>query len=194
MKNTLVLVVLLGSLVTYAQERAGQKPADAPAQAATADDINRLADAMHLKKNMAEMQHTVVDQWAKPMLTGMSADTLKKMTPQQRQKFKDIMDDMMAESFKAYPPDEMIHDMVPIYQKYFDKSDIEAMIAFYSSPTGQKFLDSQSKIMGDFMTVLMPKMQERLQDPMRKMQERIRQMAAEPENEYKPAVPEPKKK
>lgn len=34
----------------------------------------------------------------------------------------------------------MTEAMVTVYQKHFTKSDVEALIGFYSSPTGQKML------------------------------------------------------
>ncbi len=183
MRRIAFLLVLLFSIAVAAQQ-----------QPASAEDINRLVEAMHIKKNMVQMQHTMLDQW----IDNMSGELVKTLTPQQRQRFQGIMKDMMTESLAAYPPDEMIQDLVPIYQKYLDKSDVEAMVRFYSSPSGQKFLDSQPKIMSAFMAVMMPKMQERMQGPLNRMQERVRQMAAgehaqpAPDKEFKPATPAPK--
>ena len=34
----------------------------------------------------------------------------------------------------------MLDDMIPVYQKHLTKSDVDEMIKFYSTPTGQKFL------------------------------------------------------
>ena len=36
--------------------------------------------------------------------------------------------------------DHIPADMVPVYQKHLSKSDVEEMIKFYSTPTGQKIL------------------------------------------------------
>ncbi len=184
-----VTFVLLLAAPTFAQQSA--TPGAQPASAA---DINRLVEAMHIKKNMVQMQRTMIEEW----VDNMSADALKTLAPQQRQRFQAIMKDMMKESLAAYPPDEMIQDMFPIYQKHLDKSDVEALVHFYSSPSGQKFLDSQPKIMSEFMAVMMPKLQERMQGPVSKMQERVRAMAAEDQaqpaqdKDFKPATPAPK--
>lgn len=200
MKPFAVLVLLFSSLVAASQQPAAGKSVAAPAaQPATAEDINRLIEIMHVKQQMTEMQRTILDQY-KPMIEKMSADMLKAMTPQQRQRFNDIINDMMADTLKAYPPDDMLKDMLPIYQKYLDRSDVEAMIAFYSTPTGQKLLETQPKIAREFMTVLVPRMQERFQDAMQKMQDRLRDLVAETQSEpaqekgSKPAAPAPSKK
>ncbi len=186
MRRLAFLLVLLSSIAAVAQQ-----------QPASTDDINHLVEVMHVKKQMTEMQHTMLDQY-KPMMEKAGADLLRVMTPPQRQKFEQIVSDMMAESLQAYPPDEMISDMLPIYRKYLDKSEVEAMIAFYSSPAGQKVLDIQPRIMRDFMAVMMPKMEERMQPALARMQDRLRELAAEtqpepaPDKGFKPATPAPK--
>jgi len=40
--------------------------------------------------------------------------------------------------FKDLPVDEMVDAMVPIYQKHLTKEDLDGILAFYSSPVGQK--------------------------------------------------------
>jgi hypothetical protein len=59
--------------------------------------------------------------------------------------------------------------MVPIYQKHLSQSDLDAIIAFYSSPVGQKLLKEQRAMMAegmqagqDIMLRKLPEMQERL--------------------------------
>ncbi len=198
MRYAAVLLFCLCPLAS-AQQPAAAKPAAPAAQAATAADINRLIEVTHVRKQMSEMQNAILEQY-KPMIEKMSGDVLNRMTPRQRQRFNDIVSDMMADSLKAYPPEDMLRDMVPIYQKYLDKSDVEAMIAFYSTPTGQKLLDNQPKIAREFMAVLVPKMQERMQESMQKMQDRVRDLVTESpsepaqEKEFKPATPAPAQK
>lgn len=170
MKRVAVLVLLLASVSVLAQQPASQ--------AASAEDIQRLVDAMHLKQQLVQMQGTILAQY-KPMVEKMAADRLKELTPQQRQRFQDMMTEMLAESLHSYPPEEMVSDVIPIYQKYLDKADVEASIAFYSSPTGQKFLNNQPKIMAEFMSSVMPKIQERVQAATQKMQERLRALLSE---------------
>jgi uncharacterized protein len=186
MRPIAVLLILLSSIAAAAQQ-----------QPASADDINRLVEVMHMKKQMTDMQHAILDQY-KPMMEKMTADMAPTMTPQQRQKFNGIVSDTLSELLNAYPPDDAVKDMLPIYQKYLDSSDVEAMIGFYSTPTGQKLLDIQPKIIRDVMGVVMPKMQERVQAATQRMQDRIRALAAEDqsqpakEKEFKPATPAPK--
>lgn len=170
-------------------------PAQTAEQPASADDVARLMNALHVRKQMEEMQKTILAQ-IKPMLESMVKEQLKGMTPQQRQQVQVILADSIADSLTSYPVEEMIADITPIYQKYLNRADVDAMIAFYSSPTGQKFLQNQPQILGDFMTAMMPKIQRRVQSSTERMQKRIEDLvhqdAPSAGQEYKPAAPAPK--
>lgn len=62
--------------------------------------------------------------------------------------------DQFAEGlFKEMPIDEMIDAMVPIYQKHLTKEDLSAILAFYSSPVGQKLQREQPAMMQEGMQV-----------------------------------------
>jgi uncharacterized protein len=53
--------------------------------------------------------------------------------------------------FTNMPMDEILQAMVPAYQKHLTKGDIDNLIAFYSTPTGQKLLSEMPAIMADAM-------------------------------------------
>lgn len=59
-----------------------------------------------------------------------------------------IYNDVIKESMNEY-----IEMMIPIYQKYLTKSDLEEMIKFYQTPIGQKFSQSSALITKELMTV-----------------------------------------
>jgi uncharacterized protein len=60
--------------------------------------------------------------------------------------------DRMADAiFEDFRPDEFIDAVVPIYQKHLSKADQEAILAFYSSPAGQKVLKEMPAIMAESM-------------------------------------------
>jgi len=57
------------------------------------------------------------------------------------------------------PFNEMLQAMVPVYQRHFTKGDVNALIAFYSSPTGQKMLHELPSIMSEAMESMTPLME-----------------------------------
>ena len=58
--------------------------------------------------------------------------------------------------FKDILWEEMLQVTVPVYQKHFTKGDIDYLIAFYSSSTGQKMLRELPAIMGESMEAMTP--------------------------------------
>jgi hypothetical protein len=73
-----------------------------------------------------------------------------------------VMSEMKAMTKKA-----MSDDFPRIYDKYLEEKDIDALIVFYKSPTGQKFLrvspDIQKEFMQSFMTDYMPEFQKKVE-------------------------------
>ena len=62
----------------------------------------------------------------------------------------------MNEMFDNMPWDALTQAMVPAYQKHFTKGDIDNLVAFYSSPTGEKVLREMPAIMAESMQDMMP--------------------------------------
>jgi uncharacterized protein len=95
--------------------------------------------------------------------------------------------DKFAENlFKNMPVDEMVDAMVPIYQKHLTKEDLDGILAFYSSPVGQKLQREQPVIMQEAMQVGGEIGRRRLGDMMQQMDEFVSKLAQE---QPKPANP-----
>jgi len=110
---------------------AQQNPADAPA---SKEDVEKFLDALHtrdlMKSTMEAMKtqmHQMVHQQLKSQ-QNLPAD------------FEVRMDKMMDGMIADLPLDELIDAMIPVYQKHFTKGDMDTMVAFYSTPTGQKYV------------------------------------------------------
>ena len=54
---------------------------------------------------------------------------------------------------KVLNVDEVIDNIVPLYDKYFTQEELESYIAFYSSAEGQKFLKALPQIMKESIDV-----------------------------------------
>ena len=161
-------------LLGFAQQTT-QTASDAPA---TKEDIQKYLDVMHSREMMAKM----VDAMSAPMHKMFHEQFLKdkdKLPPD----FEDRMAKMMDDSMKSFPWDEMLDSMVPVYQKHFTKGDVNALIAFYSTPTGQKLLRDMPAIMQEAMENMMPLMQKQMEA----MNARMRQEVAQMMRDYKPA-------
>jgi hypothetical protein len=144
-----------------------QSAADTPA---TKEDVEKYFQAVHSHDMMLKM----MDAMSTPM---------RQMTHEQCVKDKDNLpadceariNKMMDDMWKQMPFDEMMEAMVPAYQKHFTKGDMDALVAFYSAPTGQKMLQQLPAVMAESMEAMMPIMRKSID----KMTERTQQQIAE---------------
>lgn len=156
-------------------EQTVQSPSDAPA---TKEDIQRYLEVMHSREMMAKM----VDAMSAPMHKMFHDQFLKdkdKLPPD----FEERMTRMMDDTLKSFPWDQMLDSMIPVYQKHLTKGDVDALVAFYGSATGQKILRDMPAIMQEAMQNMMPLMQKQMDAMKGRMQQEVAQMM----RDYKPA-------
>lgn len=151
-----------------------QQADDAPA---TREDVQRYFDVMHSHEMMQQM----VDAMAKPMHQ-MVHDQYMKDKDKLPADFEEQMNKIMDDMFKDIPWDEMLDSMKPAYQKHLSKGDLDAIIAFYSSPTGQKLLREMPAMLADAMQSMMPIMQKYMQKVQGRIQEQTMAMLKQAEN------------
>ena len=164
MKRFAILIALSAILAGNCVAQSAQ---DAPA---SKEDIQRYLDAIHSK------------DMVKQMLAAMSK-SVHQLIHEQYVKDKDKlpadfevrMTQTVDEMWNNMPFDEMMQAMVPTYQKHFTKGDIDGLVAFYSSPTGQKVLHEMPAIMSEAMQAMTPIMQKQMET----VQEKVQQQTAE---------------
>ena len=144
-----------------------QTAADAPA---TKEDIERYLQVIHSHDMMRQM----ADAMAKPMHKMMHEQYLKNQDKLPAD-FEAMMNKQVDQMLGQMPWDDIMDAMVPVYQKHFSKKDVDALVAFYSAPTGQKVLREMPAIMSDAMESMMPILQKHVE----KMQENLQQEVAE---------------
>lgn len=170
MKHVLVAVLLSASFCscTCAQ----QNPGDAPA---TKEDIQRYFDVMHTKEMMANM----VDVMAKPMHQMIHEQYMKdkdKLPADFEARMNKRMDDYM----KNFPWAEMLDATVPVYQKHFTKNDVDTLVTFYSTPTGQKLIRELPEITAESMQNMMPLLRKNMESMNQRMREEVAAMTKNP--------------
>jgi uncharacterized protein len=122
--------------------------------AASKEDVKKLFDVMASREQMAQMMHQVFEQ-----MRSMNREQLKKSQPSITDAELARRDRESEDLIKNFPLDEMLNDMIPIYQRHFTKSDIDALIAFYSSPAGQKFLHETPAVTAETMRAVYPRIE-----------------------------------
>ena len=176
----ILLAAVLGfctPLLGFAQQ-AAQTASDAPA---TKEDIQKYLDVMHSREMMAKM----ADAMSKPMHQMLHEQYLKdkdRLPPDFEERMTRLIDDWM----KSFPWDEMLESMVPVYQKHLTKGDVNALVAFYATPTGQKILRDMPAIMQEAMESMMPLMRKQMEAMNARVQQEVAQMLKDSKPGSKP--------
>lgn len=201
----LIAGLVLAALPIFARPQSGQEisttspastaaPALPPDQQATKEQIEKLFDVLRLRKQMQQMlgmMPAVVQQSFQDQMKNLSANLPpgKQLTAQDEAALEKVMNKYMQEAIGAYPVEEMLTDAIPVYQRHVSRTDADAVIAFYSSPPGQRLLDEQPAIMNEYMPIVMSHMQERTkhltEDMAADMRKALQQESAVPD----PSVP-----
>lgn len=109
-----------------------QTPAVDPAKKA---EINKMLELTGMNKLMDQM----VDQ----MIASFQTNTATQEIP------KEFWDKFRAK----VKVNDLIEEMIPLYDKHYSLEDLKAVNAFYSTPTGQRLLQSMPVVMQESMAI-----------------------------------------
>jgi uncharacterized protein len=84
-------------------------------------------------------------------------DVAKQMAGAMIDSFKGSMPEVPEEVWTAFMAkvkgEELIELLIPVYSRNIEEADVDALLTFYSSPAGQRFIGKQSLIMQESMAV-----------------------------------------
>jgi hypothetical protein len=160
MKRCLVLLALI--LATACTTLGQQAAVDT---SASREDIRKLFDVMHIRDQMKQVMDQVMKQ-----MKSMNHEQITKHDPQIGDEEIAKLDAMSDQYLKDLPIDGMLDDMAPVYQKHLTKADVDAMVGFYSSPTGQKILTEMPAMTAEGMRAIQPRMRKMMEEASEKME------------------------
>jgi len=160
----LLLLVCCLVLPAIAQVAA---PSDAPA---TKEQILKLFDVMDIHKQTRAMMATIERQTRTTSTEALKA-RYPRITPEQLERVNKISE----ESMRDFPVDAMLDDMIPIYQKHLTGTDVDAMIAFYSSPTGKKLMQQLPQITQEAMQASNARVQKHIDAVLQRVEEMMKE-------------------
>src|SRR5262245_8089959 len=137
-----------------------------------------MMESLHVKETTRQMMAIFPKQMEEMMQASLQKrmGTLKK---EDVDRLHQEVTEFTDEVGKNLPIDGMIDDIVPVYQKYFSKEDIDAVVAFYSSTRGQKFLSKATALQAEAMEAMTPRLKEYMEAMMAKADERAKKMVDE---------------
>jgi hypothetical protein len=146
--------MLCGCFLAVSMCASAQTTVSAAPDAASKEDVKKLFDVMASREQMAQIMQQVFAQ-----MKNMNREQMKKNHPEMTDADLARRDRESDDLIKNFPLDEMLNDMIPIYQRHFTKSDIDALTAFYSSPAGQKFLHETPAVTAETMRAVYPRIE-----------------------------------
>jgi uncharacterized protein len=156
------LSMCAGAPVTVAQTTVSIAP-----DAASREDVQKLFDVMASREQMAQMMQKVFAQ-----MRTLNRDEIKKRHPDITADQLASMDRQSEELLKNFPLDEMLSDMIPIYQRHFTKTEIDALTAFFSSPAGQKYLHEVPAVTAETMRAVYPRIEAEVDAMLKRAEEK----------------------
>jgi hypothetical protein len=126
--------------------------------------LMKLFEVMRIREQMQDvlkMMPQMVQQQLAEQSKQMQEKFGQNITPEQQAEMQKLIDKYMNEALNIYPVDDMIADMVPVYQRHFTKDDVDSLVGFYSTPAGQHMLALTPVIMKEYMPIVMQRMQGR---------------------------------
>lgn len=154
----------------------GSAVAQAPAtlDTPTKEDVLRFLDLLQIKARMVQM----MDGMKSGMKTGVEAalkQQLPNATPEEMAKVDGFADTV----FNDLPIDEMVDAVIPIYQRHLTKTDLDSIVAFYSSLAGQKLLKETPAMMAEGMKAGQDIMLKRVPELSQRLNNQVAQLAKE---------------
>lgn len=175
MRRSLVfLIVALWSFCATAQKStipAGKSAQNAAGNSQpSAAQIMKLLDLLDIRQSLQFTMDAMKEQITNEAERGFR-EKIPQPTAEQLKSVHMIVDD----SFKDLVFDDLIKDIVPVYQKHLTQADVNAAIAFYSSPTGRKITREQPAMMRESMAATSEQQQKRMELMLAKLELRMQQ-------------------
>ena len=168
----MAVVMVLGTVAAaIAQEK---KPA--PTEPPSREDVLKLMNVLHAREQFEQ----IIADMSKQMKNS-ARESYRKQHPQVTEARLQKLDQV----FEGMPPamtiDQLLDDIVPVYQKYLSKQDVAAVTAFYSSDVGQRFFVSLPKIQEEGVAISDDKIAGRVEAYLKRLSDRMEQFSKEEE-------------
>jgi hypothetical protein len=172
MRAILMAVVMV--LGTVAAAIAQEKPN--AAQPPSREDVLKLMNVLHAREQFEQIIADMTKQ-----MKSSARESYRKQHPQVTQARLNKLDQVFDGMPPAMTIDQLLDDIVPVYQKYLTKQDVAAVIAFYSSDAGQKFFVALPKIQEEGVAISDDKIADRVNAYLKRLNERMEQFTKDEE-------------
>lgn len=138
--------------------------------AASKEQIEKLFKVMDIRNQTIAMMDSMQQQ-----MQAMTTETIRTRYPEITPAQMIRLNRISADTLKDFSVDGMLDDMIPIYQKHLSQADVDAMIAFYSSPTGKKLMQQLPQITQEAMQASYQRMQKQIDAAMKRVEDMVKE-------------------
>jgi hypothetical protein len=177
MKTRFFAITIFSLILPLCSPLLAQDAAPAVDQS-TRDEVVRFMELLQVRSRMTMMMENMRTQQKRLMEQSLKQEK-PDATPQEIQKMDHIVDTALNSALSDETIDEMINALVPIYQKHFSKADLDGILAFYTSPVGQKLQSEQPALMQESMQASTDIIAKKLPEIKQAMKSQMDKMAAE---------------
>ena len=172
---TICILCFIGCGLANAQKSAvPTQPATQKRQAANEKaseaQVLKLLDMLQIRDNLK----ITLDAMKTQMQHGSEQMLREKIARPTDEQVKSV-DKIVDEEFAKISMDDLVRDVVPIYQRHLTRSDVAALIAFYSSPVGLKLRREQPAMMKESMEATSAGQREKMEQLLARVEIRLEQ-------------------
>ena len=165
LKRLFVIALILTASCAFAQT--------AKDQPATKEDVMRFFKTLRVENQINNVFVVMGRELQRATDERMQSPAMQKLTPEKREKLKSLLGNPVEAVLKLYPISEIMSDIAPVYTRYYTKGDIDQIVAFYETPTGEKFLNKSPEMIQEAADIMMPKMRSRVADYNKQLEAQI---------------------
>jgi len=184
MRKCLLSLVLLSSVCCWSAqqaERPSAQPQPSPAKARPSsaasqgppskEQVAKLLELLQVRRNVESMFMETKEQ-----VMNEAEQELRRRVPEPSVAQIARLHGMINNEFDRLSAGELVESIIPVYQRHFTKGDIDAIVAFYSSPVGQKMQREQQSMMRESMQAAGSRQQQKMEAILQKIQDQMDQV------------------
>ena len=183
-----LLLLLLGAVCISVLAQSPSKPvhktaARPPAaqEKPTQEQVLKLLELLQVRDNMQISVDAMKEQ-----VRGTAEQSFREKFPNPTAEQLKAVQGIVDGVFQELVLDDLIRDVVPVYQRHLTRGDVQAIIAFYSSPAGRKILREQPAMIRESMHATAAAQQKKMELLLVKLDLRMQQLIQSEQNKAAP--------
>jgi hypothetical protein len=176
-----LIVPALAQKAAAPHKPASRNTAAAEDEKPSSEQVLRLLDLLRIKESI-QISVDAMKEEMKGTAEQSFREKFPNPTPEQLQSVHAAVDDV----FKTLVLDDLITDVVPIYQRHLTRGDVQAIIAFYSSPAGKKIMREQPAMIRESMQATAAGQQKKMEILLARLDLRVQRLIQDEQNKTAP--------